>query len=163
MIMDVIYCVEVVLRHFHRYCYRSSLLCSFVGGGFGLLIARYEWTRWTRRFTWFRPPVHNTLHPRDNWVVLLKSALSEPAFLSAHVKRHLPKPFIAQGRTVTLRLGARQVVLWWLKPYTTSRVLIARSSKWCLARRQQRVVVPSYRSVALNMARLVVLSVISPL
>jgi hypothetical protein len=45
------------------------------------------------------------------------------------VKRRLPEPFIAQGRTVTLRHGARQVAPWWLKHYTTSRVLMARSSK----------------------------------
>jgi hypothetical protein len=45
------------------------------------------------------------------------------------VKRRLPKPFIAQGRAVTLRPGARQVAPWLLKPYTTSMVLMARSSK----------------------------------
>jgi hypothetical protein len=45
------------------------------------------------------------------------------------VKRCLFKPFIAQGRTVILRSGAQQVASWWLKPYTTSRVLITRSSK----------------------------------
>jgi hypothetical protein len=38
-------------------------------------------------------------------VVLLKPALPESAFLSTLVKRHLPEPFIAQGRTVTLRPG----------------------------------------------------------
>jgi hypothetical protein len=80
------------------------------------------------------------------------SCLSLP-FSSAPVKRRLPEPFIAQNRTVTLRPGARQVVPWWLKPYTTSRVLMARSSKWCLARCLQRGVILSYRSGALNMAR----------
>jgi hypothetical protein len=62
-------------------------------------------------------------------VALLKPALPEPAFLSIPVKQHLSDPFIAQGRSVTLRPGARQVVPRWLKPYTTSRILIARSSK----------------------------------
>jgi hypothetical protein len=33
--------VEVVLRHFHRYRYRSSPLWFFVGGDFDLLIASY--------------------------------------------------------------------------------------------------------------------------
>jgi hypothetical protein len=55
--------------------------------------------------------------------------LSLPVCPLTHVKRHLPKPFIAQGRVVTLRPGARQVALWWLKLYTTSRVIMARSSK----------------------------------
>jgi hypothetical protein len=44
---------------------------SFVGGGFGLLVASYEGIRWTRRFTWFGPPECNTLRPRVNEVVLL--------------------------------------------------------------------------------------------
>jgi hypothetical protein len=51
------------------------------------------------------------------------------SFSSAPVKWRLPEPFIAQGRAVTLRPGARQVVPRWLKPYTTFRVLMARSSK----------------------------------
>jgi hypothetical protein len=51
------------------------------------------------------------------------------SFLSAPVKRRLPEPFITQGQAVTLRLGARQVIPWWLKPYTTSRVLMARNNK----------------------------------
>jgi hypothetical protein len=45
------------------------------------------------------------------------------------VKWRLPDPFIAQGRAVTFRPGARQVALRWLKPYTISRVLMARSTK----------------------------------
>jgi hypothetical protein len=44
---------------------------SFVGGDFGLLVASYEGIRWTRAFTWFRPPERNTLRPRVNGVVLL--------------------------------------------------------------------------------------------
>jgi hypothetical protein len=52
---------------------------------------------------------------------------SEP-FFPTSVKRCLPDPFIAQGRVVTMRLGARQVALRWFKPYTSSRALMARSS-----------------------------------
>jgi hypothetical protein len=37
--------------------------------------------------------------------------------------------YIAQGRVVTLRPGAREVAPRWLKSYTTSRVIMARSSK----------------------------------
>jgi sugar phosphate permease len=43
-------------------------------------------------------------------------------------KRYLPGPFIAQGRVVTMRPGARQVAPMWLKLYTTSRTLMTRSS-----------------------------------
>jgi hypothetical protein len=78
---------------------------------------------------WFGPPERNTLRQRENGVVLLKPALSEPAFLSAPEKWCLPEPFIAQGRAVTMSFEARQVVPRWLKPYTTTRVLMARSSK----------------------------------
>jgi hypothetical protein len=49
-------------------------------------------------------------------VVLLKSALPEPTFLSARpiyqltpLKWHMPKPFIAQGQTFTMSPEARQV------------------------------------------------------
>jgi hypothetical protein len=52
-----------------------------------------------------------------------------PPFSSALVKRRLSEPFIAQGRAVTLRPRARQVVSRWLKPYTVSKVLMPRSSK----------------------------------
>jgi hypothetical protein len=44
---------------------------SFIGGGFGLLIASYEGIRWTRRFMWFGSPERNTLRPRAKRVVLL--------------------------------------------------------------------------------------------
>jgi hypothetical protein len=62
-------------------------------------------------------------------VVLLKSALPEPAFSSAPEKWRLPEPFITQGRAVTMSPEARQVAPSWLKPYTTARVLMTRSSK----------------------------------
>jgi hypothetical protein len=86
-------------------------------------------------------------------------------FFLTHVKWCLPEPFIAQGWAVTLRPGARQVALRWLKPYTTSRIIMARSSKWCLVWHQQREAVLSYHSVALNMVRTMVSScrVVSPL
>jgi hypothetical protein len=57
----------------------------------------------------------------------LSIGLDRPIFLT-HVKRCLPGHFIAQGWIVTTRPGARQVAPRWLKPYTTSRALMARSS-----------------------------------
>jgi hypothetical protein len=50
-------------------------------------------------------------------------------FSSSPVKWRLPEPFVAQGRAVTLRPGARQVALRWLKSYTTYMVIMDRSSK----------------------------------
>jgi hypothetical protein len=47
----------------------------------------------------------------------------KPFLFPTPVKRCLPGPFIAQGRVVTMRPGARQVAPRWLKPYTTSRAL----------------------------------------
>jgi hypothetical protein len=44
---------------------------SFVGGGFGLLVASYEEIRWIRGFTWFGSSERNTLRPRVKGVVLL--------------------------------------------------------------------------------------------
>jgi hypothetical protein len=58
---------------------------------------------------WFGLPERNTLRPRENRIVLLKPALPEHGFLSAPMKWRMPEPFIAQGRTVTLRPGVRQV------------------------------------------------------
>jgi hypothetical protein len=125
---------------------------SFIGERFGLLVTSYGWTQWTWRFMWFEPPKRNTLRPRENWVVLLKPVLSKPAFLSAPVEWHLPKPFIAQGWAVTMSPEARQVALRWLKPYTAAGVLMARSSKWCLVWRQQCGAILSYHSAVLSMA-----------
>jgi hypothetical protein len=103
---------------------------SFVGERFGLLVVGHGRTRWTPIFTWFGSPECNTLHPRENGVVLLKPGLARVSLslLSTPVKRCLPGPFIAQGQVVTMRPGARQVAPRWLKPYTTSRVLMVRSS-----------------------------------
>jgi hypothetical protein len=57
------------------------------------------------------------------------SSMYEPEpFFPTPVKKCQPGPFIAQGRVVTMRPGARQVVPMWLKPYTRSRALMARSS-----------------------------------
>jgi hypothetical protein len=56
------------------------------------------------------------------------SSLYEPEHFSpTPVKRCLPDPFIAQGRVVTMRPGPDRLPRW-LKPYTTSRALMARSS-----------------------------------
>jgi hypothetical protein len=126
---------------------------SFIRESFSLLVARCGWTRWTQRFMWFESPERNTLRQRENWVVLLNPALPGAAFFVRPVKRSLSELFIAQGRVVTLRPGAWQMVPWWLKLYTTSRVIIDRSTKWCLVRCLQHVVILSYRSAALNMAR----------
>jgi hypothetical protein len=71
----------------------------------------------------FRPSERNTLRPRENLVVLLKSV-----FLSALEKWRMLEPFIAQGRVITISPEARQMALRWLKPYITARVLMARSS-----------------------------------
>jgi hypothetical protein len=55
--------------------------------------------------------------------IVLKPVLPKPFLFSTPMKRCLPGPFIAQGRVVTMRLGARPVAPRWLKPYTTSRAL----------------------------------------
>jgi hypothetical protein len=68
------------------------------------------------------------VHERTDLYCSNLPCLSLP-FSSALVKWCLSEPFIAQDRTVTLKPGARQVVPRWLKPYTTSRILMARSSK----------------------------------
>jgi hypothetical protein len=52
----------------------------------------------------------------------------EPFLFSTFGKWRLPDSFIAQDRVVTLRPGTQQVTPRWLKPYTTSRVLMTRSS-----------------------------------
>jgi hypothetical protein len=57
------------------------------------------------------------------------SSLYEPEpFFPTPMKRCLPNPFIAQGRVVIMRPVAQQVASRWLKPYTTSRALMVRSS-----------------------------------
>jgi hypothetical protein len=61
--------VEVVLRHFHRHCYESSLLWFFIGEGLGRLGSNYGWTRWTQIFTWFGSPDRNTVRSRERWVL----------------------------------------------------------------------------------------------
>jgi hypothetical protein len=79
---------------------------SFVGGGFGLLVASYEGIRWTRGFTWFGPPERNTLRPRVNGIVLLclSVQLKSPSVCSSSRPWRMPGPFIAQDRAVTVRL-----------------------------------------------------------
>jgi hypothetical protein len=62
-------------------------------------------------------------------VVLLKPALPDPFLFSpTSMKRCLPGPFIAQGRVVIMRPGARQVAPRWLKLYTIFSALMARSN-----------------------------------
>jgi hypothetical protein len=61
--------------------------------------------------------------------IVLKHALPKPSlFFDPPVKRCLPGSFIAEDRVVTMRPGARQVALRWLKSYTASRALMARSN-----------------------------------
>jgi hypothetical protein len=67
---------------------------------------------------WFGPPKHNTLYPRENWVVLLQPVLPESTYLSAPVKWRLPEPFMAQGRAVIMGPKARQVASRQVEPYT---------------------------------------------
>jgi hypothetical protein len=55
-------------------------------------------------------------------------ALPKPFLFSDLSIYRLPDSFIAQSRVVTLRPMAQQVAMRWLKPYTTSRVIIASSS-----------------------------------
>jgi hypothetical protein len=102
---------------------------SFVGKVFSLLVVSSRWTWWTWWFMWFGPPEHNTLRPRENWVVLCSSMpYLSLSFYSTLWKWRLPGPFIAQGQVVTMKPRARQVAPRWLKPYTTSRAIMARSS-----------------------------------
>jgi hypothetical protein len=75
-----------------------------------------------------RRSVKPYVHRRTELYCSILPCLSLP-FSFTPVKGRLPEPFIAQGRAVTLRPGARQVAPRWLEPYTTSRVLMAVSSK----------------------------------
>jgi hypothetical protein len=92
---------------------------SFIGNGFSLLVISYWWTQCIWRFMWFGPSEHNTLRPRENWVVLLKPALPVWAwnFFPTPVKWCLPEHFIAQGQAVTMSSDAQQVVSGQVKPY----------------------------------------------
>jgi hypothetical protein len=66
---------------------------------------------------WIRPPRHNTLHPRENGVVLLKHDLARVSmslfltdlstYLSTPIKWRLPEHFIAQDQVVTMSHKAR--------------------------------------------------------
>jgi hypothetical protein len=75
-----------------------------------------------------RQSVIHYVHRRTELYYSSLLCLSLP-FLSPPLKRRVPESFIAQGQAVILRPKARQVVPWWLKHYTTSRVLVTRSSK----------------------------------
>jgi hypothetical protein len=46
---------------------KRAIRCdSFVGESFTLLVIGYGRTRWTPKFTWFRPSEHSTLRPWEN-------------------------------------------------------------------------------------------------
>jgi hypothetical protein len=66
---------------------------------------------------WFGPPERNTLRPRENGVVLLKSSLTRVSLSPGNTLR-LPEPFIAQGQTITTSPKGRQVASGQVKPYT---------------------------------------------
>jgi hypothetical protein len=76
-------------------------------------------------FMWFGPLERNTLHPRELLycnvsylrarVELARKGLDQTCGLPYHF-RWPSSPFIAQGRVVTQRPGARQVTLRWLDP-----------------------------------------------
>jgi hypothetical protein len=107
----------------HRCRSRAACCGSFVEGGFDLLVASYEWTWRTRRFTWFGSSERNTLRLRENWFVLLKHVCLSMPFHLTPVKRCLPGPFIAQARVIKMRPRAPQVAPRWLKRYTSSSTL----------------------------------------
>jgi hypothetical protein len=121
--------VEGVLRHFHRYCYRSS---PFVVILWGRSLASSSLAMDER--SWYedlRGSGSQSIIPYVYWrTELYYSSLPclSHFFFSDLWICCLPDPFIAQGRTVTLKSKAWQVAPRWLKPYTTSRVLMARSS-----------------------------------
>jgi hypothetical protein len=120
--------VEVVLRYFHRCLYRSSPLWFFCWRGLWSLghTAMNECSGHEDLCGSGCQSVIPYIHGRTE---LYCSSLYEPEpFFPTPVKRCLSGPFIAQGRIVTMRSRARQVAPRWLKPYTTSRVLMARSS-----------------------------------
>jgi hypothetical protein len=97
----------------------QSVMVIFVWDDFSLLIISYRWTRWTRRFTWFRPSERNTLHSQENDVILLKPHLTRVSLSLFFTPRkwHLPESFIAQRRIVTMSLKAWQVTSGQIKPY----------------------------------------------
>jgi hypothetical protein len=48
---------------------RAARCGSFISEGLSRLGSSYGWTWWTPRFTWFRPPEHNTLRPWGRWLL----------------------------------------------------------------------------------------------
>jgi hypothetical protein len=68
------------------------------------------------------------VHGRTELYFSSMPCLCEHEPFSDLVKWCVSEPFIAQGQAVTLRPGARQVAPRWLRPYTSFRVLMARSS-----------------------------------
>jgi hypothetical protein len=121
--------VELVLRHFHRRCYRSSpaVVLLLEGGLISWSLGMDERGGHEDLRGSSRRSVIPYVHRRTELYCSSLSFSSANLFLTPR-KRYLPGPFIAQGRVVTMRPGARQVVLRWLKPYTTSSAIMARSS-----------------------------------
>jgi hypothetical protein len=79
-----------------------------------------------------RGSIHQSILPYVHgrtWMYCSSLHVLSLIFFLAPVKWRLPEHFIAQGQAVTLRPGAQQVVPRWLKHYTTSRSLMAKSSK----------------------------------
>jgi hypothetical protein len=114
--------IEVILRHFHRYCYKSSPLWFFVGEGLSLSDASYGWTWWISRFTWFGLPERNTLRLRENGsciAVCCSSVDLAPVILM------FVWPFIAQDHGKYNVTQARQVAPGWLDPYVLGHYLPA--------------------------------------
>jgi hypothetical protein len=111
---------------------------SFIGEGFGLLVVRYGWTRWIRRFMWFGSLKRNTLRSRENGVVLLKLCLTrvrlnlsffdlcEVTSIRAFCSSRSDSYNESQGPTGGLRTSKT----------LCCRAPPARSCQWCLARRQ---------------------------
>jgi hypothetical protein len=89
----------------------------------------YEGTRWTREFTWFEPSKRNILRSQKNESCIAVFCPNVDFALN-RLKRicRLPGPFMAQGRTVTIRPKARQVASG-LGKTLCSMTLMARSSK----------------------------------
>jgi hypothetical protein len=72
---------------------------SLLEGLRSLELTAMEEARWTRGFTWFRPPEHNTLHQWRGLLycsVFFKLALNWPEWTCLYLSS--ARPFIAQGR-----------------------------------------------------------------
>jgi hypothetical protein len=111
----------ILLTCISKWFYDTSIGTAIRSVRYGLLLdglsLLYAQTRWTRGFTWFELAECNTLHSQEMlychvcvWHCWRMSSI----FLLLSSAR----PFIAQGRAVTLWPKAQQVVLGWLNSYT---------------------------------------------